>query len=66
MQSMHAALPLAALYLPAAQAEHVAPSGPVKPGLQMQLLSDEDPGRDCEFTGQGKHVLIALAPTDVE
>jgi hypothetical protein len=37
-QSVHAALPVAVLYLPATQAVHGPPSGPVYPALQPRLI----------------------------
>jgi hypothetical protein len=39
-QSVHSALPLFVLNLPATQAEHVSPSAPVNPALQVQELID--------------------------
>jgi hypothetical protein len=59
-QSVHAALPLVVLYLPAAHAEQGPRSGPVYPGLQKQVeLADgefvlegqdeHDPQRDPEY-----------------
>lgn len=37
-QLLHAALPLAILYVPAAHAEQVPPSGPVYPALQTAIM----------------------------
>ena len=40
IQSVHATVPLSALYFPATHAEHVPPSGPVYPVLQKQEVLD--------------------------
>jgi hypothetical protein len=39
-QSVHATVPLSALYFPATHAEHAPPSGPVYPVLQKQEAGD--------------------------
>ena len=52
LQSVHAILPMTALYFPAAHALHVPPSGPVYPGLQTQLVKALDPALDCVNEGQ--------------
>ena len=62
-QLVHAAEPVAALYVPATQAVHVPPFGPEYPGLQTQLL---DPTADCEFNGHARQVLTSSAPVVVE
>jgi len=54
------------LYFPASQATHGPPSGPRKPDLQMQLVNAGDPLGDSLFAGQGEHMLLILALTDVE
>ena len=46
------AAPDTSLYLPALQAEHIPPSGPVKPLLHVQLLSEMLPETDDELEGQ--------------
>jgi hypothetical protein len=53
-QSVHAALPVAVLYLPAKHAEHVFPSGPVKPALHLHD-AESPPPVDWEFAGQFEH-----------
>ena len=64
-QSVQLLFPLI-LYFPAAQAAHGPPTGPEKPALQIQLVNAGAPLRDPESSGQGKHSLLVLAPTDVE
>ena len=61
-------LPLHAadLYLPATQREQFPPLGPDEPMLQVQEAKDELPVVVLECVGQGRHVDIAEAPTDVE
>ena len=49
---VHGAAPDTSLYLPALQAEHIPPSGPVKPLLHVQLLSEMLPETDDELEGQ--------------
>jgi hypothetical protein len=63
LQLVHAVLPFTVLYLPAAQGEHVPPSGPVNPCLQTQLLSADDPLKDSVLFGQGKQYVLLLAPS---
>ena len=64
-QSVQLLFPLI-LYLPDEQAAHGPPSGPENPALQMQLVNAEDALGDPLFSGQSKHALLVLAPTDVE
>ena len=65
-QLVHATLPVAVLYFPAAQAAHSPPLGPVNPILQMQLVNAVEPAGDCELLGQTRQVLAAGAPMLVE
>ena len=53
------AAPDTSLYVPALQAEQIPPSGPVKPLLHVQLLSDMLPETDDEFEG---HEVQGAAP----
>ena len=62
-QSVHAALPVLVLYLPASHVEHTPPSGPENPALQMQAPTTELELGEFEFVGQVKHTDAALAPT---
>ena len=49
---VHDALPVAALYVPTAHAEHGPPLGPVHPTLQMQLVDTMQPLHEApEFAG---------------
>ncbi len=48
-QSVHGAVPVAALYFEAAHAKHGPPSGPVYPAMQTQTV---DALADSEFAGQ--------------
>jgi hypothetical protein len=65
-QLVHAAEPVAVLYLPAAHAVHVPPLGPANPRLQTQLASAVDPTGACVFEGHPRQVAIAVAPVAVE
>jgi hypothetical protein len=76
--ALHAADPVAALYVPAAQGTHVLPSAPVYPASQMQLVRDPLPAAAREFSGHklqfglpsgdhcpsghGRHVSLPIAP----
>jgi hypothetical protein len=60
-QSSHAALPLAGLNLPGAQAAHGPPSGPLKPGSQRQSARRPLRGREKESTGQTSHGSVSRA-----
>ena len=62
-QSVHVVLPFTVLYFPAAQGEHISPSGPVNPALQIQLLRVDDPLRDSVPTGHSKQYMLLLAPS---
>jgi hypothetical protein len=53
-QSVHAALPLLVLNLPATQADHVPPSAPVNPILQVQIFLSTI---GMEFEAQLKQVV---------
>jgi hypothetical protein len=62
-QSVHAALPVLILYLPAAHGEHALPSGPVDPALQVQPAAAEQPVHDApELAGQAAHIVLNVAP----
>ena len=45
-QSSHVSDPANSLYFPATHSEHVPPSEPVKPALQVQAVSMELPASD--------------------
>ena len=59
-QSVHAAGPGSAVYLPATHSEHVSPDDPA---LQVQ---SEPPAREWEFVGHDRHVEALCAPADTE
>ena len=65
-QSVQLPLPAADLNLPATQGAQFPPLGPDEPMLQVQEAKAELPVVVLEFVGQGKHIDIAEAPTDVE
>jgi hypothetical protein len=65
-QSLHAALPLAILYFPTPQAEHVPPFGPVNPALQVQAVDTELAVGALEFTGHVAHVDAVVAAVAAE
>jgi len=54
---MHGAEPPDALYFPALHGMQAFPSGPLCPGMQVQLVSSRVPAGDLEFSGQGKHFV---------
>jgi hypothetical protein len=56
-QLMHEALPAAILYFPGTHAIHVAPSAPVYPGLQIQLVWLPLPAGDWELFVHAVHML---------
>ena len=64
---MHAAEPLVVLYLPAVQAVHGPPSGPVNPALQAVDTQAVPPLGEVEPAGHVRHALApaagAYAPT---
>ena len=60
VQFVHAALPFATLYLPATQATHGPPSGPVNPASHMQFVIDPLPAGAAAFTG---HILQSGLPS---
>jgi hypothetical protein len=76
--ALHAADPLASLYVPAAQGTHVPPSAPVYPASQVQSVCDPPPAAAREFaghklqfglpsndhcpSGHGRHVSLPMAP----
>ena len=51
----HASLPTISLYVPALQAEHSSPAGPVKPGSHSHDDASVLPAADTELAGQGWH-----------
>jgi hypothetical protein len=57
---VHALLPFEALNLPAAQATHGPPSGPVKPALQIQFMIEPLLSGAAAFTG---HILQSGLPS---
>ena len=56
----HAALPDAALYVPATQAVHGPPFGPVNPTLQVQEVSELLPLGDVLDAGQALHASVPV------
>ena len=58
-QLKHAASPDAILYLPATHAVHDPPSGPIYPGLQVQLVEVVLANGESEFAGQVTHCHVA-------
>jgi hypothetical protein len=62
-QSVHSALPICALNVPATQARQGPPSGPVYPLLHTHATLDPP---DCEFAGQLEHAAIDVAPVTIE
>jgi hypothetical protein len=62
-QSVHSALPICALNVPAPHARHGPPSGPVYPLLHTQTALDPP---DCEFAGQLEHAPTDVAPATLE
>ncbi len=76
--ALHAADPLASLYVPVAQGTHVPPSVPVYPASQVQPVIDPLPAAAREFaghklqfglpsndhcpSGHGRHVSLPIAP----
>jgi hypothetical protein len=65
-QSVHAALPMFVLNVPAEQGVHAPPSRPVKPALHTQTARAELRLGELEFTGQARHVVATVAATVVE
>ncbi len=63
---MHVALPLAVLYVLSAQATHVPPLGPVKPGLQVQAVAAVLETGEFELAGHAVQKLATVAPVTVE
>jgi hypothetical protein len=60
------ALPLAILYVPTPHGEHVPPSGPVDPALQVQAARAELKLGELELTGHVWQVDAAVAPVEAE
>ena len=65
-QSVHVAVPVEPLYLPAKHDAHGPPFGPVAPALQVQLAKVPLPAGELEFVGHALQVALAEAPTAVE
>ena len=65
-QSVHTALPVPALYLPATHAEHAPPSAPVYPALQVQAVPAEPPAGEFAPAGQLVQTVALLAPVTPE
>jgi hypothetical protein len=65
-QLMQRADPVNTLYFPATHTEHVPPSGPDEPALQVHRIKAELPAIEKEFDGQAVHVTITETPTAVE
>ena len=63
--SEHGAEPFTSLYAPAMHAAHAAPSGPVYPLLQVQLVSIELPPSECVCVGHWLHVDSEIAASTV-
>ena len=59
---MHAALPVAALNLPATQREQGPPLLPVAPALQAQAVEAALAAGESECVGHAEHVLTDVAP----
>jgi hypothetical protein len=57
VQSLHNALPVPILYLPAMQVVHTPPSGPVKPTLQVQAVRVELGLGELELSGHAMQVV---------
>ncbi len=60
-QSVHAAMTVAILYLPASQAVHVPPLGPVNPTLHVQAATAKLAIGELELDGQLVHVALPVA-----
>ena len=65
-QSTHAIEPVASLYLPTTHPTHAAPSGPVYPSTQEQLVMVLLPWDELVWSGQDRHVSGVTAATVVE
>ena len=65
VHSEHGAEPLRSLYVPTMHAAHAAPSGPVYPLLQVQLVSIELPPCEYVCVGHLLHVASFIAATAV-
>ena len=65
-QSVHSALPVPALNLPAAQSTHWPPSGPVEPALHTHAAATVLAAGEAELSGHDAHVASAVAPASAE
>jgi hypothetical protein len=65
-QSVHAALPVLNMYLPATQVEQTPPFGPVNPALQVQSPAAELALYEMELDGHVIQVVAIVAPVLVE
>jgi hypothetical protein len=59
-QSLHKSLPVDVLYLPATQAVHTPPFGPVKPRLQVQAVTTTLVVGELELTGHVVHKTLPV------
>ena len=65
-QSMHAASPVPALYLPAPHPTHGPPFGPVKPASQIHADTPALPAGAFAFAGHAEHVPSSVCPVAPE
>ncbi len=65
-QSVHAAVPVMILYLPATQVVHGPPSGPVNPTLHIQAVRATLDIGELELVGHARQVAATVAPTVAE
>ena len=61
-QSVHSALPVPALNLPAIQSTHAPPSGPVEPALHTHAVAVVLAAGEAELSGHAWHVASSVAP----
>jgi hypothetical protein len=65
-QSVHTALPVAILYLPAMHAVQEPPSGPVNPTLHVQAARAELEIGELELVGHARQAVAIVAPVVVK
>jgi len=63
---VHATLPVATLYVPAAHKVHAKPSGPVAPALHLQSVKKALVSPEFVLDGHDRHVVLEVAATVVE
>jgi len=63
---VHATLPVAILYVPAAHRLQAKPSDPVDPELHLQSVKKALAAPELLLDGQDKHVVREVAATVVE